>query len=177
MLGVNIINQCARYLCVATAPLHVCSRALASCCTPATVVQHGTYGRFLKLLHNYFRQYIDSLFYMFCILQLDSNWQRRHGVGQGLENQGATCYINSTVQCLVHNPIVANLGFSFLRQTCGCKLCALCYLGYRVRCSFPLNLTRPPGEAARGYPAWMINSGLATLGTLSRDRLSALKQV
>lgn len=108
------------------------------------------------------------------ILQLDSDWQVPRGVGQGLENQGATCYINSTVQCLVHNPILANLGFGVLRRTCKCKGCALCYLGYRVRCSFS---TTGNAEAAAGYPKWMINSGLATLGTLSRDRLSASKQV
>ncbi|KAL0027120.1 hypothetical protein WJX79_007555 [Trebouxia sp. C0005] len=106
--------------------------------------------------------------------ELDSTWQQSRGVGQGLENQGATCYINSIVQCLVHNPILANLAFGTLRQTCKCIKCALCYLAFRTRCSLDANNVSPERKA--GWPRWMISAGLPTLGTLSNERLSACKQ-
>ncbi len=109
------------------------------------------------------------------MLQLDSTWQQSRGIGQGLENQGATCYINSIVQCLVHNPILANLAFGTLRQTCKCIKCALCYLAFRIRCSFDANNVSPERKAS--CPKWMISAGLPTLGTLSNERLSACKQV
>ena len=53
--------------------------------------------------------------------------------------------------------------------------CALCYLGYRIRCSFDKG--GKIAETQAGFPKWMVNTGLATLGTLSNDRLSACKQV
>ena len=109
------------------------------------------------------------------VLQLNSKWQSSPGVGHGLENQGATCYINSTVQCLVHNPVLANLSHSVLKEACSCRSCALCYLGYRIRCSFDKGAKI--AETQAGFPKWMVNTGLATLGTLSNDRLSACKQV
>lgn len=105
---------------------------------------------------------------------LNSKWQSSPGVGHGLENQGATCYINSTVQCLVHNPVLANLSHSLLKEACTCRSCALCYLGYRIRCSFDKGAKI--AETQAGFPKWMVNTGLATLGTLSNDRLSACKQ-
>ena len=109
------------------------------------------------------------------MVQLSSKWQTCSGVGHGLENQGATCYINSTVQCLVHNPVLANLSQSYLKQICNCRQCALCYLSYRIRCSLDRN--KVLSETQAGFPQWMVNHGLATLGTLSNDRLSAFKQV
>ncbi len=109
------------------------------------------------------------------MLQLESTWQEARGIGQGLENQGATCYINSIVQCLVHNPIIANLAFGTLRHTCKCVRCALCYLAFRTRCSLDANHVSPERKAS--YPRWMISAGLPTLGTQSNERLSACKQV
>ncbi|KAL0052000.1 hypothetical protein WJX82_006322 [Trebouxia sp. C0006] len=106
--------------------------------------------------------------------ELDSTWQEPRGIGQGLENQGATCYINSIVQCLVHNPIIANLAFGTLRQTCKCVKCALCYLAFRTRCSLDADHVSPERKAS--YPRWMISAGLPTLGTQSNERLSACKQ-
>ncbi|DBA87946.1 TPA: Ubiquitin carboxyl-terminal hydrolase 24, variant 2 [Trebouxia sp. C0004] len=106
--------------------------------------------------------------------ELDSTWQQSRGVGQGLENQGATCYVNSIVQCLVHNPILANLAFGTLRETCKCIKCALCYLAFRTRCSF--DASNVTSERKASCPKWMISAGLPTLGTLSNERLSACKQ-
>lgn len=113
-------------------------------------------------------------------MQLDSTWHHELAasgafrVGCGLENQGATCYINSTVQCLVHNPILVNLCYRDYKgsQICNCKRCALCYIPFRLRMSFGSGL-----EGKLPYPKWMIDNGLATLGTQSIDRLSATQQV
>lgn len=113
-------------------------------------------------------------------MQLDSTWHHELAasgifrVGCGLENQGATCYINSTVQCLVHNPILVNLCYRDYkgRLICGCKKCALCYIPYRLKQSFGSGL-----EGQMAYPKWMIDTGLAMLGTQSIDRLSATQQV
>ena len=114
------------------------------------------------------------------MVRLDSAWHHElaasgtFGIGSGLENQGATCYINSTLQCLIHNPILVNLCYRDYKGSmiCGCKQCALCYIPYRIRQSFGSGL-----EGKLPYPRWMIHSGLATLGTQSRDRLSATQQV
>lgn len=103
---------------------------------------------------------------------LDSSWLHEFEAGQALENQGATCYINSTVQCIVHNPFLANLALGGQLQLCQCRRCVLCYLNYRIKSSF-----RAVAEAHKGYPAWMVHTGIKQLGTHSHDRLSATRQV
>lgn len=51
------------------------------------------------------------------------HWKSRAGIPQGLKNIGNTCFLNSTLQCLLHTPPVHNYVHSCPKHFC--VLCAL----------------------------------------------------
>ncbi len=73
----------------------------------------------------------------------------------GLSNIGrGTCYLNASIQGLVHVPIIANIPSHVWKGTCGCSAtsnCWLCYLGIRTASRHGRGL-----DTESGQPLWAL---------------------
>lgn len=76
------------------------------------------------------------------------HWKTRHGLQQGLRNVGNTCFLNSTLQCLMHTPPIQNYP-----HTCSKSICIFCGLKrlYNNKSSVPEEFLRTIPRLSRQF--------------------------
>ena len=76
------------------------------------------------------------------------HWKTRHGLQQGLKNVGNTCFLNSTLQCLINTPAIQNYPHSCSKAFC--ILCALKRL-YNHKVSIPEEFLRTIPKMSKNF--------------------------
>ena len=76
------------------------------------------------------------------------HWKSRHGLQQGLRNVGNTCFLNSTLQCLMYTPPIQNYPHS-----CSKSFCIFCSLKrlYNNKSSVPEEFLRAIPKISRQF--------------------------
>ena len=74
------------------------------------------YSKFyLRLLKMLFRSAQNELY---CKDKVELKWKQKQGIGCGLVNAANTCYLNSTLQCLLYTPPLINYLTSDHKKHC-----------------------------------------------------------